>query len=121
MGMKIEPAKRLECVSEYYFSRKLKEVAKMKLKKCKRILAAGNTYGNFVAFFNHIIIFHTAPHQAHQFLHCSDSSRFFMKIDCEGAKWILVHKETKVMYAMSQYNEFTILLDADGKPLLWEG
>ena len=29
MGKKIEPAKRLECVSEYYFSRKLKEVAKM--------------------------------------------------------------------------------------------
>lgn len=29
MGMRIEPAKRLECVSEYYFSRKLKEVAKM--------------------------------------------------------------------------------------------
>lgn len=29
MGMKIEPAKRLESVTEYYFSRKLKEVAKM--------------------------------------------------------------------------------------------
>ena len=29
MGMKIEPAKRLESVAEYYFSRKLKEVAKM--------------------------------------------------------------------------------------------
>ena len=29
MGIKIEPAKRLESVSEYYFSRKLKEVAKM--------------------------------------------------------------------------------------------
>ena len=29
MGKRIEPAKRLECVSEYYFSRKLKEVAKM--------------------------------------------------------------------------------------------
>lgn len=29
MGMRIEPANRLECVSEYYFSRKLKEVAKM--------------------------------------------------------------------------------------------
>ena len=29
MGMKLEPAKRLESVTEYYFSRKLKEVAKM--------------------------------------------------------------------------------------------
>lgn len=29
MGKRIEPAKRLESVSEYYFSRKLKEVAKM--------------------------------------------------------------------------------------------
>lgn len=38
---------------------------------------------------------------------------------------IVYHKETKVMYAVSNgdYNRgiFTLLVDADGKPLLWDG
>lgn len=38
---------------------------------------------------------------------------------------IVYHKETKVMYAVSQgyYNcgTFTIMLDADGNPLLYDG
>ena len=38
---------------------------------------------------------------------------------------IVYHKETKVMYAVScgvqNYGTFTLLVDADGKPLLWEG
>lgn len=38
---------------------------------------------------------------------------------------IVYHKETKVMYAVSAgYSNtgiFTVMLDADGKPLLWEG
>lgn len=38
---------------------------------------------------------------------------------------IVYHKETKVMYAVSDsdYNRgtFTLLVDADGNPLLWEG
>lgn len=40
--------------------------------------------------------------------------------------WIVVyHKETKVMYAVSDnsynYGNFTLLVDADGKPLLYDG
>lgn len=34
---------------------------------------------------------------------------------------IVYHKETKVMYAVSCNTQFTVMLDADGKPLLWEG
>jgi hypothetical protein len=34
---------------------------------------------------------------------------------------IVYHKETKVMYVLGQYNDFEVMLDADGKPLLWEG
>ncbi len=34
---------------------------------------------------------------------------------------IVYHKETKVMYAVSSTTIFTVMLDADGKPLLWEG
>ena len=33
---------------------------------------------------------------------------------------IVYHKETKVMYAVSHDTVFTVMLDADGKPLLWE-
>ena len=33
---------------------------------------------------------------------------------------IVYHKETKVMYAVSYESIFTVMLDADGKPLLWE-
>lgn len=34
---------------------------------------------------------------------------------------IAYHKDTKVMYVLGQYNDFEVMLDADGKPLLWEG
>ena len=33
---------------------------------------------------------------------------------------VCYHKDTKVMYTIGQYNEFTVMLDADGKPLLWK-
>ena len=33
---------------------------------------------------------------------------------------IVYHKETKVMYVLGQYNDFTVMLDIEGKPLLWE-
>jgi hypothetical protein len=33
---------------------------------------------------------------------------------------IAYHKDTKVMYVLGQYNDFEVMLDADGKPLLWE-
>lgn len=34
---------------------------------------------------------------------------------------IAYHKDTKVMYVLGEYNDFEVMLDADGKPLLWEG
>lgn len=35
---------------------------------------------------------------------------------------VYVHKETRVMYAYSPYSGgFVVMIDADGKPLLWEG
>ena len=33
---------------------------------------------------------------------------------------ILYHKETKVIYAVSNKSVFTVMVDAEGKPLLWE-
>lgn len=52
-----------------------------------------------------------------------DTSMFVL-IEREGTWVIVYHKETKVMYAVSYgtYNSgtFTLLVDADGKPMLWE-
>ena len=33
---------------------------------------------------------------------------------------VVYHKETKIMYALDQYNHFTVMVDAEGKPLLYE-
>lgn len=54
----------------------------------------------------------------------ADVSRF--KIVEETATWLVVYdKDTKVMYTVSYggYNSgnFTLLVDSDGKPLLWNG
>ena len=52
-----------------------------------------------------------------------DTSMFVI-IEQTGTWDIVYHKETKVMYAVScgAYNNgtFTLLVDADGKPMLWE-
>lgn len=52
------------------------------------------------------------------------SKSMFVLIEC-GSLWsrysIVYHKETKVMYAVGCNTQFTVMLDADGKPLLWEG
>lgn len=37
-----------------------------------------------------------------------------------GAVFVYYHKETKVMYWISYDDIATVMLDADGKPLLWE-
>ena len=43
----------------------------------------------------------------------------------QAATWkIVYHRDTKVMYAISYYGsgsgEFTLLVDADGNPMIWE-
>lgn len=54
-------------------------------------------------------------------------SKYSMFVNIEGTDFynIVYHKDTKVMYAISRggYNQgtFTVLLDADGTPMLYEG
>lgn len=53
-----------------------------------------------------------------------DNSSMFVCIE-QSLAWIVVyHRDTKVMYAVSRYGsgsgEFTLLVDADGNPMLWE-
>lgn len=49
----------------------------------------------------------------------------FVKVEDNYNWYIVYHKETKVMYAVSRgsYNcgTFTLLVNADGTPMLWEG
>lgn len=48
----------------------------------------------------------------------------FVCVETTATWQIVYHKETRVMYAVSDgsynYGTFTVLLDADGKPMLWE-
>lgn len=52
------------------------------------------------------------------------SSRFTL-VESVGLWYVVYDTETKVMYAVSSggYNggNFTVLVNSDGKPLLWEG
>lgn len=49
----------------------------------------------------------------------------FDRVEYTGAWEVVVDTETGVMYAVSRggYNQgtFTLLVDADGKPLIWKG
>ena len=53
-----------------------------------------------------------------------DDSSMFVSVERAGTWRVVYHKDTKVMYAVSHggYNSgtFTLLVDRDGKPLLWE-
>lgn len=52
-------------------------------------------------------------------------NEMFITVENGDLYKIVYHKITKVMYAVSYgyYNRgsFTLLVDADGKPMLWEG
>ncbi len=54
----------------------------------------------------------------------SKDTSMFVEIEQAGTWEVVYHKETKVMYVVScgAYNNgtFTLLVDADGKPMLWE-
>ena len=56
-----------------------------------------------------------------------ENASMFVCVEKTGTyAWMIVyHKETKVMYAVSQgyYNcgNFTVLLNPDGTPMIWEG
>ena len=43
------------------------------------------------------------------------------RIPNAGWDHVVYHKDTKVIYIISYEGIATIMLDADGKPLLWEG
>ena len=54
----------------------------------------------------------------------TDDGNTFILIDADYYCWIVYHKDTKVMYAVSRsgYNAgtYTVLVNADGTPMIWE-
>ena len=55
----------------------------------------------------------------------ADDGNTFVLVDADYYCWIVYHKDTKVMYAVSRsgYNAgtYTLLVNADGTPMIWEG
>ena len=53
------------------------------------------------------------------------TSSMFVEVEETGTWRVVYNKETKVMYAVSYSNynigNFTVLLNADGTPMLWDG
>lgn len=53
-----------------------------------------------------------------------NNNSMFVEIEKTPCWGVVYHRETKVMYVVSYgaYNggNFTVLVDADGKPMLWE-
>jgi hypothetical protein len=49
----------------------------------------------------------------------------FVKVENTGSWYVVYHKETRVMYVVSndRHNRgnFTIMVDENGNPLLWQG
>lgn len=54
-----------------------------------------------------------------------DDTSMFVKVETTICWEVVYHKDTKVMYAVSigSHNggTFTLLVDADGKPMIYEG
>lgn len=50
-----------------------------------------------------------------------DNSSVFVCVE-ETARWdVLYHKDTRVMYILTSGGSFTLLVNADGSPMLWDG
>ena len=49
----------------------------------------------------------------------------FVLVDADYYCWVVYHKDTKVMYAVSRspnnIGTYTLLVNADGTPMIWEG
>ena len=55
----------------------------------------------------------------------TDDGNTFILVDADYHCWVVYHKDTKVMYAVSRapnnIGTYTLLVNADGTPMVWEG
>ena len=54
----------------------------------------------------------------------TDDGNTFILVDADYYCWIVYHKDTKVMYAVSRspnnIGTYTLLVNADGTPMIWK-
>lgn len=55
----------------------------------------------------------------------TDDSNTFILVNADYYCWVVYHKDAKVMYAVSRapnnIGTYTLLVNADGTPMIWEG
>ena len=55
----------------------------------------------------------------------AEPSSMFIQVENASSLAVVYHRDTKVMYAVStgvyNYGTFTLLVNPDGTPMLWEG
>ena len=55
----------------------------------------------------------------------TDGGNTFILVNADYYCWVVYHKDTKVMYAVSRapnnIGTYTLLVNADGTPMIWEG
>ena len=55
----------------------------------------------------------------------TDDGNTFILVDADYYCWVVYHKDTKVMYAVSRapnnIGTYTLIVNADGTPMVWEG
>ena len=60
-------------------------------------------------------------YESHESYESSENKELPFTTVVESSGWIIVyHNETKVMYIANKYGEFTLLVNEDGSPMVWE-
>ena len=67
-----------------------------------------------------------SPQVSRSPIYNEDSSSMFITVEHVNKKWrVVYHEDTKVMYVVScgdsNRGTFTVMLNPDGTPMIWEG
>ena len=91
-------------------------------KSTKRILAG---LAAFLIIASIVLTFSGCAVNKTETVATEENPSMFVEVERAGSWQVVYHKDTKVMYAVSfgAYNlgTFTLLVNADGTPMLWEG
>lgn len=91
-------------------------------KKTKRVLAG---IAAFLIIASILLTFTGCAVSKTETIAIEENPSMFVEVERAGSWRVVYHKDTKVMYAVSfgSYNlgTFTLLVNADGTPMLWEG
>lgn len=81
-------------------------------------------FGMFVAVIIFLAALSGCATNPTQTVAVEDTPSMFVEVEWAGCWRIVYHRDTKVMYAVSfgsyTYGNFTLLVNPDGSPMLWE-